>query len=59
MIVAWLVLHTKIETFLKNAKLGFTRDSNVRRSREVTEKGCDVQITAGCGDGLSAYAVPA
>ena len=32
-------------------------DSNVRRSREVTEKGSDVQTTKGCGGGLSAFAM--
>ena len=32
-------------------------DSNVRRSREATEKGSDVLAIVDCGDGLSAFAM--
>ena len=46
---------------MTNSLLNFqgciTRDSNVRRSREVTEKGRDVRTIADCGSGLSAYAM--
>lgn len=34
-----------------------TWDSNVRRSREVTEKGSDVRTIVDCGSGLSAFAM--
>ena len=56
-IVEWLRKTTLTKLNIIQQLGLYTQDSNVRRSREVTEKGSDVQTTAGCGDGLSAYAV--